>query len=76
MGMDHAVNIPGGIVPEPGSDEERTRFHDLQRRLVPLVSNVFPDRMAERTVVVVPSLSLDTDQLHLSLIHISEPTRQ
>ena len=74
MGMDHAVNIPGGIVPEPGSDEERTRFHNLQRRLVPLVSNVFPDRMAERTVVVVPSLSLDTDQLHRidGIVHYEE----
>ena len=65
---------PGHILPEPGSEEERARFHDLQRRLVPLVSTVFPDRMAERTVVVIPSLSLDTDQLHRidGIVHYEE----
>ena len=64
----------GRIVPKPGSDEERAQFHHLQRRLVPLVSTVFPDRMAERTVVVVPSLSLDTDQLHRidGIVHYEE----
>lgn len=64
----------GHILPEPGSEEERARFHELQRRLVPMVSTVFPDRMAERTVVVVPSLSLDTDQLHRidEIVHYEE----
>ena len=64
----------GRIVPKPGSDEERAQFRDLQRRLVPMVSTVFPDRMAERTVVVVPSLSLDTDQLHRidGIVHYEE----
>jgi hypothetical protein len=39
-----------------------------------MVSTVFPDRMAERTVVVVPSLSLDTDQLHRidGIVHYEE----
>ena len=65
---------PDHIVPEPGSEEERARFHELQRRLVPMVSTVFPDRMAERTVVVIPSLSLDTDQLHRidGIVHYEE----
>ena len=73
-GMYDTDGSHGRIVPEPGSDEERAQFHDLQRRLVPLVSTVFPDRMAERTVVVVPSLSLDTDQLHRidGIVHYEE----
>jgi hypothetical protein len=64
----------GHTLPEPGSEEERARFHDLQRRLIPMVSTVFPDRMAERTVVVIPSLSLDTDQLHRidGIVHYEE----
>jgi len=73
-GMYEADWSPGHILPEPGSEEERARFHDLQSRLVPMVSTVFPDRMAERTVVVVPSLSLDTDQLRRieGIVHYEE----
>ncbi|MEN8234213.1 MAG: peptide ligase PGM1-related protein [Actinomycetota bacterium] len=64
----------GHLVPAPGSEEERTRFHELQRRLAPMVSTIFPDRMAERTVVVIPSLSLDRDQLHKidGIVHYEE----
>ena len=47
--------------PEPGSENERARFGELQQRLGPLYRRVFADRLAPRTVVVVPSLSLDTD---------------
>ena len=39
--------------------DERRRFAALQRGLAPMVRRVFSDRMAEQTVVVVPSLSLD-----------------
>ena len=47
--------------PEPGSENERGRFAELQQRLGPLYRRVFADRLAPRTVVVVPSLSLDAD---------------
>ena len=47
--------------PEPGSENERGRFAELQQRLGPLFRRVFADRLAPRTVVVVPSLSLDAD---------------
>ncbi len=47
--------------PEPDSDNERGRFAELQQRLGPLFRRVFADRLAPRTVVVVPSLSLDAD---------------
>ena len=49
--------------PPPGSDSERRRFAELQQRLEPLYRRVFADRLAPRTVVVVPSLSLDADTL-------------
>ncbi len=38
-------------------------FRELQTRLAPLFESVFPNRMAPRTVVVVPSLSLSSDVL-------------
>ena len=72
--MVHTADEYRGLTPIPGSEAERTRFSELQRRLVPLVSAVFPDRMAERTVVVVPSLSLDLDQLNRidGIVHYEE----
>ena len=47
--------------PGSGSDAERARFASLQHRLLPLYRRVFTDRLAPRTVVVIPSLSLDTE---------------
>jgi PGM1 C-terminal domain len=49
--------------PLPGSPEECRRFAELQSRLAPLFRRVFPDRLAEQTVVVVPSLTLDHEEL-------------
>src|SRR5919199_1161600 len=50
-------------VPAPGSAEERRRFEQIQERLAPLFRWVFPDRHAHQTVVVIPSLSLDAEEL-------------
>src|SRR5215207_2872809 len=50
-------------VPAPGSADECRRFAELQRRLVPLFRRVFPDRLAAQTVVVVPSMSLDAQEM-------------
>ncbi|AKF03574.1 peptide ligase PGM1-related protein [Sandaracinus amylolyticus] len=49
--------------PVPGSDEERLRFAQLQSRLGPMFRDVFSHPAAPRTIVVVPSMSLDTDVL-------------
>src|SRR5690349_6289338 len=49
--------------PAPGSPEERARFAELQQRLAPLFRRVFHDRHAPQTVVVVPSMSLDREEL-------------
>ena len=48
---------------EPGSAAELAEFARLQARLPPLMRRVFGDRRAPRTVVVVPSLSLDAESL-------------
>jgi hypothetical protein len=48
---------------EPGSAAERAAFGRLQARLPELMRRVFHDRVAPRTVVVVPSLSMDPGTL-------------
>ncbi len=45
--------------PVPGSAEELACFAQLQRRLGPLYERVFPNPRAHRSLVVVPSLSMD-----------------
>lgn len=49
--------------PLPGSPEEKTVFNSLQEGLKRQFREVFPDKLAPRTVVILPSLSLDTDIL-------------
>ncbi|MFL5287844.1 MAG: peptide ligase PGM1-related protein [Rhodopila sp.] len=45
----------------PGSAEECLAFRHLQAKLPVQFRSIFPDRTAPRTVVVVPSLSIDQD---------------
>ena len=49
--------------PEPGSSAELARFAELQQRLPALFREVFADRLAPRTIVVVPGLSVDQELL-------------
>jgi len=49
--------------PASGSTDERRAFAEIQRRLAPLFARIFPDPAAERTVVVVPSMSLPREEL-------------
>jgi hypothetical protein len=53
----------GTDVPVPGSAEERQCFAQIQERLAPLFQQAFPDPHAHQTVVVIPSLSLDAEEL-------------
>jgi hypothetical protein len=46
---------------EPDPAGERAAFGRLQARLPEMFRRIFPDRTAPRTIVVVPSLSLDQD---------------
>ena len=50
-------------VPEPGSAEELRRFAALQANLEPLARRVISDPRAPQTVVVVPSLTLDIEEM-------------
>ncbi|MBV9961424.1 MAG: ATP-grasp domain-containing protein [Parafilimonas sp.] len=50
-------------LPEPGSAEERNRFTDIQQQFHVQYEKVFPDKLAPRTVVIIPSLTLDTEIL-------------
>ena len=47
----------------PGSIGEGEEYRRLQERLPRLFREVFPDPRAARTVVVLPSLSLDAEVL-------------
>ncbi len=55
------VTEPGP--PEPGSAEELALFAALQEKLEPLARKVISDPRASQTVVVVPSLTMDADEL-------------
>lgn len=59
-----------GDMPRPGSDQEAARFQQLQKRLVAIYRDIFPDPQKPRTVVVIPSLSLDAEVLRkISGVH-------
>lgn len=52
-----------GDIPAAGSAQEEALFQQLQKRLVALYRNIFPDPQKPRTVVVIPSLTLDEEVL-------------
>ena len=49
--------------PIPGSDEELARFHKIQESFTRQFELFFPDNLAPKTIVVVPSLTLDREVL-------------
>src|ERR1700704_583382 len=49
--------------PVPGSAEERSAFKALQQGFNRQFEKVFPDKLAPRAVVILPSLTLDQDIL-------------
>lgn len=49
--------------PIPGSSEEKAAFKELQVILYNQFETIFPDKLAPRTVVILPSLSLDQEIL-------------
>ncbi|AMW03764.1 peptide ligase PGM1-related protein [Gemmatimonas phototrophica] len=51
------------MTPAPGSENERQQFAALQQRLPQLFTRVFRDRHAPQTIVVIPSMSLDHEEL-------------
>lgn len=57
-------------LPVPGSEEERDAFHDIQRRFRQQFEEIFADKLAPRTVVIIPSFSLDEEILSKITGHI------
>ena len=49
--------------PLQGSKEEREVFLSIQQRFTEQYEKVFPDKLAPRTILILPSLSLDQDIL-------------
>ena len=49
--------------PDPQSGDERALFYKLQEVMKKQYEQVFPDKLAERTVVILPSLTLDVEIL-------------
>lgn len=63
--MVHESMMVGSRTSEPAeaTAQERERFAAVQRRLAPMFERVFRDPGAERTVVVLPSMSLPREEL-------------
>lgn len=49
--------------PTPGSAAESDIFNQLQRGFQDQYEKIFPDKLASRTIVILPSLTLDADIL-------------
>ncbi|MBA3649851.1 MAG: carboxylate-amine ligase [Chitinophagales bacterium] len=47
--------------PEPGSSAEQQRFRELQQKLLWQYEKVFPDMEAKKTIVCIPSLTIDQE---------------
>jgi hypothetical protein len=65
-GEENGVNIfpsKGNNFPPPYSDDETKQFKILQQGFSTLFKDVFPHKLAPKTVVIVPSLTLDQDIL-------------
>ena len=61
-----SASVSGNVhnrFPEPGSVAEVLLFKKLQERLYKQFAEIFPDKLAPRTVVVIPSLTMDQEIL-------------
>ncbi len=66
--------MDSGHLPSPGSREENEAFARLQERFPSIYRDIFSDPKAPRTVVVMPSMSLDQRELSKieGVIHYEE----
>lgn len=51
------------ISPEIGTKEEQDRFEEIQQSMIHQYEKIFPDKLAPRTIVILPSLTLDMEIL-------------
>jgi len=56
-------NLHDATFPPPGSDEEKEIFRKIQARFPGQYEFSFPDKLAPKTVVIIPSLTLDQEIL-------------
>lgn len=56
-------SVNGFHYPPQGSSEEIALFHQLQKRFAEEYEKTFPDKLAAKTVVIIPSLTLDQEIL-------------
>ena len=63
LASDGGTKRDAGDFPPSGSSEELERFAELQERLRVQYRDVFPDPLRSRSVVIVPSLSLNREEL-------------
>ena len=62
------INVPSS--PILGNLTIEEKFAKIQQRMAPLFADVFPNTLAPRTVIVVPSLTFDPQELaKISGIH-------
>ncbi len=67
--MDTAIEKPRKTfttsinLPAQGSPEEKTLFSNIQQSFSEQYEKIFPDKLAPRTVVIIPSLTLDIEIL-------------
>jgi len=52
-----------GHVPEMGSVAEVLQFKKLQERFLQQFEHIFPDKLAPRTVIIIPSITMDEEIL-------------
>ena len=50
-------------LPDPGSPEEAISFKKIQEKLCDQFEKAFPDKLAPKTVIIIPSLTLDQEIL-------------
>ncbi len=62
-GIDTAPHVRSALTPPPGSPEELQAFDRLQQAFPEMYRRIFLDPQQPRTVVVVPSMSLDIREL-------------
>lgn len=73
-GTPKKIFIPTDQFPVSGSTEEKEAFNKIQETLITQFEKVFPDKLAPRTVVIIPSLSLDQEILSKikGIVHYEE----
>ena len=66
--------LQANAFPTPGSAEEIADFNKLQEAFPAQFETAFPDKLAEKTVVIIPSFSLDAEILQkvAGIVHYEE----